>query len=273
MDAGPADGPFVVLLHGFPQFWWSWRHQLSGLAGRGYRAVAMDLRGYGASDKPPRGYDTITSAADVAGVIRSLGGADAVVVGHGWGGWIAWSMPALQPRTTSAVAALSAAHPLRMRSRVLAAPLETLGRLLACQAPFLPERRLSHGRAVADLLERWSAAGWPSEEEVRRYTAAMRIPFVAHSAMENYRWAFRSALRPDGRRFARSVRSQIDVPVLQAHGTEDRCLPVGLARGSSRWVRGQYRWELLDGVGHFPAEEAPDVTTALLLRWLGGLRR
>nr|WP_284288475.1 alpha/beta fold hydrolase [Angustibacter aerolatus] len=72
----------------------------------------MDLRGYGASDKPPRGYDTITLAADVAAVVRSLGAEQAVVAGHDWGGWVAWSMPALQPSVTRAVAPMSIAHPL-----------------------------------------------------------------------------------------------------------------------------------------------------------------
>ena len=71
--AEQGEGPLVLLLHGFPQFWWAWRHQMPALADAGYRVAAMDLRGYGASDKPPRGYDTFTLAADVASVIRSLG--------------------------------------------------------------------------------------------------------------------------------------------------------------------------------------------------------
>src|SRR3954451_1131617 len=111
-ETGPAHGRLVLMLHGFPELWWSWRHQLPALAEAGYRAVALDLRGYGASDKPPRGYDTITLAADVAGVIRALGETGATIVGHDWGGWLAWSMPGLAPRETTAVAALSMAHPL-----------------------------------------------------------------------------------------------------------------------------------------------------------------
>jgi len=68
-----GDGPLVLLLHGFPEFWWTWRRQLSTLASAGFRAVALDLRGFGGSDKPPRGYDLITAASDAAGLIRSLG--------------------------------------------------------------------------------------------------------------------------------------------------------------------------------------------------------
>src|SRR5215467_7279306 len=117
--AEAGEGPLVLLLHGFPQFWWAWRRQLAPLAAAGFRAVAMDLRGYGASDKPPRGYDTVTLAADVAGVIRALGEPNAVVVGHDWGGWLAWSMPALAPAVTRAVAIASMAHPLEMRSALI----------------------------------------------------------------------------------------------------------------------------------------------------------
>src|SRR5919108_3064010 len=82
-------GPLVLLLHGFPEFWWSWRHQLVGLAEAGYRVVAPDLRGYGASDKPPRGYDGYTLAGDIAGLVRALGERKAVLVGCGYGGLLA----------------------------------------------------------------------------------------------------------------------------------------------------------------------------------------
>jgi pimeloyl-ACP methyl ester carboxylesterase len=77
-----GEGPLVLLLHGFPEFWWTWRRQLRTLSEAGYRAVAVDLRGYGGSDKPPRGYDLVTAASDAAGLVRALGEANAVVVGH-----------------------------------------------------------------------------------------------------------------------------------------------------------------------------------------------
>ena len=93
--AEAGEGPLVLLLHGFPEFWWAWRAQLPALAAAGFRAVAPDLRGYGGSDKPPRGYDLPTAASDVAALVRALGERDAVVVGHDWGGLVAWTMAAL----------------------------------------------------------------------------------------------------------------------------------------------------------------------------------
>ena len=120
--AESGDGPLVLLLHGFPEFWWTWRTQLSSLSQAGYRAVAPDLRGYGGSDKPPRGYDLVTAASDAAGLVRSLGEANAVVVGHDWGGLIAWTMATYYPKVVRRLAVVSMPHPLRLRPAVLSAP-------------------------------------------------------------------------------------------------------------------------------------------------------
>jgi pimeloyl-ACP methyl ester carboxylesterase len=271
-EGAAEDAPLVLLLHGFPQFWWAWRHQLVALAGRGHRVAAMDLRGYGASDKPPRGYDTPTLAADVAGVVRSLGAPRAVVVGQDWGAWIAWSMPALQPAVTRAVACFGMGHPLVMHA---GAPvphrLTRLSHVVRSQLPVRPERRLRDPAVVAGLLRGWAAPGWPGPEELDRYTEALRVPSVAHSALEYVRWSVRSLPRQDGRRFAAAVRAAIDVPVLQVHGEQDSCVGARTARASARWVRGSYRWELVDGAGHFVPEEAPERATALLAGWLATL--
>jgi pimeloyl-ACP methyl ester carboxylesterase len=270
-------GPLVVLLHGFPQMWWCWRAQLPALAAAGYQAVALDLRGYGASDKPPRGYDTQTLAADVAAVVRSLGADHAVLVGHDWGGWIAWSMPALQPEVTRAVAALSVPHPLAMERAVRRSPaqLRASRHVLRYQVPIAPERELTRDSAtVPALLARagrsWPGSGPAAERVVRAYVDAMRVPFVAHSAMEYYRWVVRSTVRADGRAFRGAVDRPVTVPVLQLHGADDPVVLPATARGSRRWVAGPYRYEELPA-GHFLPEERPDDVTRLLLDWLAGL--
>ncbi len=106
--AEAGTGPLVVLLHGFPESWYSWRHQLPALAAAGFHAVAPDMRGYGQSDAPPEveAYDQVTLAADIAGLIDALGADDAVVVGHDWGAPVAWHTALLHPERCRAVAAL-----------------------------------------------------------------------------------------------------------------------------------------------------------------------
>jgi pimeloyl-ACP methyl ester carboxylesterase len=274
--AEQGEGPLVVLLHGFPQFWWAWRHQMTALADAGHRVAAMDLRGFGASDKPPRGYDTFTLASDVASVIRSLGESRATVVGHGLGGWIAWSMPTMQPAVTRAVAALSMPHPLVMRRASLTSPAQIRANayLVGLQRPFVPERQMTHSSAYVDrLLRAWAAPDgpWPSPEAAQRYADAMALPFVAHSAAEYYRWVVRSQPRLDGRRFVRRVRGAVPVPALYLQGDRDGVVAPSSTHGSAAYVTGPYEEHVLAGAGHFLPEEAPDAVNAHLTRWLDRL--
>jgi pimeloyl-ACP methyl ester carboxylesterase len=271
--AEQGQGPLVLLLHGFPQFWWAWRHQMEALAAAGYRACAMDLRGFGASDKPPRGYDTRTSAADVASVIRSLGGSEATVAGHGWGGWIAWSMPALRPNVIRAVASLSMPHPLvfRRASFTSSRQLRANSYLAGLQRPFVPERQMTmHGAYVQRVLREWASPNgiWPSPEEARVYSYAMALPFVGHSAAEYYRWVVRSQVRPDGWRFAARMKTPITVPVLHLHGEDDPTVLPGTAAGSERYCQGPFERQLIPRAGHFLPEEAPDAVSTALVDWL-----
>ncbi len=274
--AEAGSGPLVLLLHGFPEFWWSWRHQLTALAAAGSRAVAVDLRGYGDSDKPPRGYDGWTLAGDVAGLIRALGEQRACLVGHDWGGLIAWTVAALHPRLVHSVAVLAAPHPLALRRALLRdRGQRRASRYVAgFQPPWLPERRLTadDGALVERFLRDWSGPGWPAsaefEEVARRNRSALAIPGAAHCAAEYYRWAARSSLRTDGLRFARAVDRRIDVPVLQLHGGLDPCLLERTARISQRWTGGEYRYHVLPGTGHFVQQEDPEQVSTLLTEFL-----
>lgn len=274
MEAGT--GPLVLLLHGFPEFWWSWRHQLPALAAAGRRAVAVDLRGYGDSDKPPRGYDLWTLSGDVAGLVRALGERSADLVGHDWGGILGWCTASLHPRVVRSVSALGAPHPLAVQAALLCDPGQRRASryMAAVQAPWLPERRLTqHGGALVErLIRSWSGPEWISSSEfatvARRNREAMLIPGAAHSALEYYRWVGRSRVRLDGHRLSRAVDRPVHVPVLHVHGAEDPYLLERTARRSRRWADGDYRYEVLPHVGHFVQQEAPDHTTALLTEFL-----
>lgn len=268
-------GPLVVLLHGFPECWYGWRSQLVGLAVRGYRAVAVDLRGYGDSDKPPRGYDLWTLAGDIAGLVPASGEDRAAIVGHGWGGVVGWTVAALHPRRVNALVTVAAPHPLAIRRAVVRDP-RGQGRALAAvagfQVPRWPERRL-RADGVERFMRAWAGTGWVGSadfaEVVARYRAAACIPATAYCAMEYYRWAVRSQLRVEGRRFAAAVARPAEVPVLGLHGAEDRWLLPATAAASTPWAGERHTLELLVGVGHFPHEERPAAVTARIADFLG----
>jgi pimeloyl-ACP methyl ester carboxylesterase len=271
-------GPLVVLLHGFPEFWWTWRHQIEPLAERGYRVVALDLRGYGDSDKPPRGYDLWTLAGDVAGLVRALGEPRAHLVGHDWGGLIAWTVTALHPRLVRTLTAIGAPHPLAVRSAVLRDPRgqgrASASYALGFQLPRWPERSLRSdgGARVERIMRAWAGPEWAATadftEAVSRYRTAIQVQGTVHCAMEYYRWAVRSQLRAEGRRFAAAVQRTPTVPVLQVHGALDPCLLVGTAAAAKRWAGPEQRLHVMSAVAHFPHEESPAATTDLLARAL-----
>lgn len=273
--AEAGSGPLVVLLHGFPQFWWAWRHQIPALAEAGYRVVAVDLRGVGSSDKPPRPYDPVTTAGDVAGLVRALGRSQTYVVGHGLGGTVGWMMAALHPGMVRGLAVLGAAHPRRWRHEIVRshAQRKASAHIFGSQLPRIPEARLTRDNAaeVERLMRRWSGP-WADTAEfaaaVAVYRSAMQVPQAAYGASEYSRWIVRSLLRPDGYAFLKAMARRLECPVLQLHGRLDSCVLPETAQGSGAYVNAEYRWQLLDDCGHFPAEEQPKVVTDILRSWL-----
>ena len=265
-----GEGPAVLLLHVFPTFWWTWRQQVTALADAGYRAIAVDMRGYGGSDHPPHGYDPFTLAADIAGLTRSLGEDKAVVIGHGWGGLVAWAMAVLHPEVVEAIVPISMPHPRSLRRNLLKhRQLSRLSYTLGFQIPLRPERRLVNKDAarVELLLRRWSADDSWVDSQSDVYRAAFSRWPTAHTAIEYHRWAVRSLPRADGRRFYSAMKQSITCPVLHIQGAADpMCLPHTSA-GSQEWCAGGYEWREM-ACGHFPQEEQPEQLNALVLDWL-----
>lgn len=268
-----GSGPLVMLLHGFPTFWWSWRHQVQMLAEAGYRAVAMDMRGYGGSDHTPHGYDPTTLSHDVAGVIRSLGEPSAIVVGHGWGGLVAWSMAVIDPDVVTGIVPVSMPHPRRLRRAIMRDGIQRGRALYAVgfQWPFLPERSLMANdcERVETILRDWSGSpDWPDAESALTYRSAFSLWPTAHCAVEYHRWAMRSILRTDGRRYDALMETPIEVPVLHVQGERDPSVLMRSAEGSSEWVTGPYDFRVIEGAGHYPHEETPAAFNGILTPWL-----
>jgi pimeloyl-ACP methyl ester carboxylesterase len=268
-------GPLVLFLHGFPEYWWAWHEILPAVADAGFRAVAVDLRGYGASDKPPRGYDGYTMAADVTGLIRALGERTATIVGSGFGGMVGWTAATFHPRLVRRLVVLGAAHPLRLRAAIFADPrgqFSAASPTLRFQLPRYEHVLVRDEAAlVGEFLRRWGGPSWVAgatfDDYAARCRAAMLIPQAAFCALEGYRWAFRSVLRMHGYRFVRQLQKPLVTPTLQLHGAVDPAVLPRTAQGSSRYVIAPYEWRLLAGVGHFPHLEEPDLVLGEILRW------
>ncbi|SEH60385.1 Pimeloyl-ACP methyl ester carboxylesterase [Mycolicibacterium rutilum] len=274
-DAQPStERPLVILLHGFGSFWWSWRHQLRGLTDA--RVVAVDLRGYGASDKPPRGYDGWTLAGDTAGLVRALGHKSATLVGHADGGLVCWATAVLHPRAVKAIAVVSSPHPVALRASALRRRDQgraLLPSMLRYQLPRWPERSLT--RHNADELERLvrsrASAKWLATEDFSESIAylrtAIQIPGAAHSALEYQRWAVRSQLRGEGRRFMRSMKRPINVPVLHLRGDADPYVLADPVYRTQHYAP-HGRYVSVAEAGHFGHEEAPQAVNEQLTRFL-----
>ncbi|WP_324193019.1 alpha/beta hydrolase [Nocardia transvalensis] len=271
-----AETPLVLLLHGFGDFWWSWRHQLTGLAELGYRAVAVDLRGYGDSDKPPRGYDGWTLAGDVAGLIRALGHTEATLVGHAEGGLVCWATAVLHPRLVRSIALVSSPHPVALKQAVLRDRRQRsawLPNFLRYQPPRYGEHLLTrrNGFEVERLLRQRVGHDWSRTTDfvdtAHRMRSAIRISGVAHCALEYQRWAFRSQWRPDGYRFMSAMREPVRVPVLVLHGDADRYILDTTVHRAHR-LSPDRRIVRVPGVGHFAHQESPESVTAELAKLL-----
>ena len=272
------DDPLVILLHGFASFWWSWRHQLRGLTDA--RVVAVDLRGYGGSDKPPRGYDGWTLAGDIAGLVRALGHQNAILVGHADGGLVCWATAVLHPRAVRAIALVSSPHPLALRTSALAdrdQRAALLPWMLRYQLPWIPERTLTghDGAEVERLVRSRAGVNWIGSqdfsESMPHLRRAIQIPSAAHSTLEYQRWALRSQMRSEGWRFMRAMKRPTTVPVLHLRGAQDPYVLDDPVVRSRRLVpHGQF--VEVPGAGHFAHEECPQTVNDQLSNFVTRLR-
>lgn len=262
VDAGPPDGPLVVLLHGFPEFWYGWRHQIGGLASAGYRVWAPDQRGYNTSDKPAgaASYGVELLAADVVGLIDAAGREKVFVCGHDWGGVVAWRLAAVHPDRVERLVVINAPHGavFGRHLRRNAAQMRRSWYVFFFQLSAVPEAllRLGDGHLLARALTRSSRPGTFGDEELARYREAWRQPGALAGMLGWYRAAFRG--RPRARADAR-----IRVPTLLLWGARDGFLGRELAQPSiERCEDG--RLVTIDDATHWVQHEEPERVNTLL---------
>jgi pimeloyl-ACP methyl ester carboxylesterase len=264
VEAGPEDGPLVVLLHGFPEFWWGWRRQIGPLAEAGFRVVAVDQRGYGLSDKP-RGieaYRLDRLAQDVIGLASTLRRERVHLVGHDWGGLVAWWTASRHPDRVERLAILNAPHPEVAEAYMRRHPTQMARSLYVgfFQVPWLPEAILSAGgfALMRRSLRQSSRRGTFSESDLDAYEEAWRQPGAMTAMLDWYR-----ALR----RKPRLARARIAAPTLILWGLRDRFLEPGLAEESLSLCE-QGRLVRFENASHWLHLEEPEAVNAALIGFL-----
>jgi epoxide hydrolase 4 len=265
VEAG--EGPLVVLLHGFPDFWWTWRHQIPALVQAGFRVVAVDQRGYALSDRPAhwRDYRIERLAADVDGLIRALGEEHAHVIGHDWGAGVAWTVASLHPERVKRLAILNVPHPERME-RALRTSIRQLRRswyMLFFQLPGVPERLMrAGGRKTLESVFADARPGAFTDADLDRYEQALMGPGGLKGPIDYYR----AALRRNPAALSRLYRP-IPAPTLVIWGRQDRHLGAEWATPTPALVP-DARVAWLPDASHWVQHDEPDAVNRLLVDFL-----
>ncbi|MDP8223115.1 MAG: alpha/beta fold hydrolase [Candidatus Lernaella stagnicola] len=264
-------GPLALLLHGFPENWFSWRYQLRALARAGYRAVAVDMRGFNESEKPNgvAAYHADHLRRDVVGIIKALGGEPAHLIAHDWGGAVAWDVAAHHPDILRSLSILNAPHPRIFMRRLFRSPrqLRRSWYMFFFQIPWLPERLM---RADIDTQFARAFRGWAIRKEmfpdevIAAFAEPMKRPGALTAGLNYYRAAFRNFR--SGRKAERSP--NIAVPTQVIWGEDDRALGKELTEGMEHYVDAPYEIHFLPACSHWVQQEYPEETNALLIDFL-----
>lgn len=259
-------GPLVVLLHGFPEFWYSWRFQIPALAAQGLRVVAPDLRGYNRTEKPRSGYDIPTLLRDIAGLIEGLGEERAIIVGHDWGGVLAWLFAIDYPHMTERLIVLNAPHPGAMQRELRTpAQLRKSWYILAFQIPWLPEYLLArdHARAIGKLIysAAFQKAAFPPAE-LEKYQEAISKPGALTAALNYYRQLVRHS-----QRLYRNRTLRVDAPTLLIWGEHDVALGIELTHNLGAWVP-NLQIKYIPDSGHWVQQEQPEQVNRAMQEFL-----
>lgn len=265
VDRGPRDGDVVLLLHGWPDSAYLWRHQVPTLVDAGYRVLVPDQRGFGESDRPNdvSDYHLLFAVQDALAVLDDTGIGSAHVVGHDWGGAVAWGLAGGAADRVTSLTAMSVGHPGAFGSAGLAQREKSWYMLLF---------------QFAGVAERWlSGDGWAGLRaftrdgtDFERWVEDLSRPGALTASLNWYR----ATLPPEVLLMAgESPLPPITVPTLGIWGADDFALTEEQMARSADWVTGEWRYERLDGVGHWLPVDAADEVNRLLSEWLGAHQR
>lgn len=263
--------PLVLLVHGFPQYWWAWRHQIEAIAQAGYQVVAIDQRGIGGSDKTPKSEDGFTLAQDLVKIVRSLGVRQAVLVGQGRGGALAWSAVSMEPDLFSGLITLSSPHPRTLQRIGTHVTLRTWTYAATTFLRSISKRALKDETKLRRIFESWSAPGNNGTSQASYYAQALNLPMAADIAIDQLRWMYLAQHRPSGRAYLRESAQSVRLPILAIRGESDPLLPKRAWGKDREFAIGDYRFESVADAGHFIAEEQPERVSDLIVDFLDRL--
>jgi len=267
VEAGPRDTPLILFLHGFPEFWYSWRHQLKHFQ-KEYHVVAIDMRGYGDSSKPAgvNNYTMDHLVEDVRALVLALGVQRFHLVAHDWGAAVGWSFAALHPQMLLSYTACNLPHMSSLREQQQGSLEQMLKSwyILFFQSPLIPELS-SMSNDMELIVGALKDANLHKDEElVEAFKYAFR-DFKTWNRAINF---YRGALSPQNTSF-NTLLQKIKVPCMIVFGTGDKYLSVAAARGSAKFCS-DFRLELLEGVSHWVQQEQPERVNALIENFVKG---
>ena len=265
LSAGPADGRPVILLHGFPQTSWSWHRQLDALGEAGYRAVALDQRGYSPGARPVQtaAYHIDHLVSDVLALAGALGIHQFDLVGHDWGGMVSWVVGARHPDRLRTLTVVSTPHPAAFAAAIENSEGEQQQRssyIAVFRQEGVAEQALLGDDGSGDGLRALFAASGLATEDAGVFVEAMSEPGALTAALNWYRATEVDSMHDVG---------QVGVPTMYVWSTDDIALGREAAEATGAYVSAPYRFEVLEGVSHWVADTAPDALNALLLDFLG----
>lgn len=261
--AALGDGPLVVMIHGFPDFWYTWRDQMHALADSHYRVAAVDLRGYNLSDKPKgvESYAMPLLVDDIAAVIKAEKVPSAIIVGHDWGGAVAWNVAMRKPELTELLVICNLPHPAGIAREIATNPQQKKNSEYA----FNFQKPDAHKSLTAERLAQWVK---DPAAKARYIEAFNKSDF---ESMLNYYKA--NYPKPDAPTATEVVFPKVKVPVLMFHGLDDQALLPGALNGTWQWVEKDLTIMTIPGSGHFVQQDAAATVSNTMVDWLARRRK
>ena len=263
--ASLGQGPLVVMIHGFPDFWYSWRHQMAALS-KNFQVVAIDQRGYNLSDKPKgvENYDMRLLVGDVAAVVKHLKAERATIVGHDWGGVVAWQVAMAMPQMVERLIILNLPHPNGLLRELRSNPDQIKN---SAYARNFQEKGPADPTVFFGMpMTPQTLSGWVTDAAARkRYVEAFEksdFEAMLNYYKRNYPRAFGADLPPT------PEMPKVKMPVLMFHGLGDQALHADGLNGTWKWLEKDLTLVTVPGAGHFVQQDAAELVTSTMQWWL-----